>query len=175
MYKRPMPPPVQVRPAVPEDAEALGRMGAALVRFHHAFDPQRFMLPGGDLEAGYAGYLTHEGGKQNAVVLVAHTEGGEVIGYAYGRLEGRDWSALREPCGVLDDLWVNEAHRGRGAARALCEAMKEHFAARGAPRVVLMTAVANARAQRLFERLGFRPTMVELTCELSTAARPSPR
>ena len=158
--------PLRVRPAAPEDAAQLGKMGAALVRFHHGLDPQRFMLPGGDLEAGYAGYLTREGGKKNAVVLVAEAEDGAVVGYAYGRLEGRDWSALRAPCGVLDDLWVEEGHRKLGAARALCEEMKRHFAAKGAPRVVLMTSVANTRAQRLFESLGFRQTMIELTCEL---------
>jgi ribosomal protein S18 acetylase RimI-like enzyme len=37
---------------------------------------------------------------------------------------------------------------------------------RGAPRVVLGTAEQNEPAQRLFERLGFRRTMVEMTREL---------
>jgi RimJ/RimL family protein N-acetyltransferase len=35
------------------------------------------------------------------------------------------------------------------------------------PRVVLWTAHANEPAQRLFEGLGFRPTMIEMTKELS--------
>ena len=37
---------------------------------------------------------------------------------------------------------------------------------RGVPRVVLHTADPNAEAQRLFQRLGFRPTMIEMTREL---------
>jgi RimJ/RimL family protein N-acetyltransferase len=37
---------------------------------------------------------------------------------------------------------------------------------RGAPRVVLWTADRNSAAQRLFERLGFRRTMIEMTKEL---------
>jgi RimJ/RimL family protein N-acetyltransferase len=40
--------------------------------------------------------------------------------------------------------------------------LKEH----GAPRVILGTAEQNVAAQRLFARLGFRRTMVEMTREL---------
>jgi ribosomal protein S18 acetylase RimI-like enzyme len=36
----------------------------------------------------------------------------------------------------------------------------------GAPRVVLWSAAKNDGAQRLFEQLGFRRTMVEMTKEL---------
>jgi ribosomal protein S18 acetylase RimI-like enzyme len=49
---------------------------------------------------------------------------------------------------------------------ALAEAVIARLRALGAPRVVLHTAVQNAAAQRLFERLGFRRTMVEMTREL---------
>jgi GNAT superfamily N-acetyltransferase len=42
------------------------------------------------------------------------------------------------------------------------EWLREH----GAPRVLLWTAERNAAAQRLFLRLGFRPTMIEMTREL---------
>ena len=37
---------------------------------------------------------------------------------------------------------------------------------RGAPRVVLWTSPHNDNAQRLFEHLGFRRTMIEMTREL---------
>jgi RimJ/RimL family protein N-acetyltransferase len=39
------------------------------------------------------------------------------------------------------------------------------LAAIGAPRVVLMAAWRNEAARRLFARLGFRPTMLEMTRE----------
>jgi RimJ/RimL family protein N-acetyltransferase len=38
--------------------------------------------------------------------------------------------------------------------------------ARGAPRLVLATAVQNLEAQRLFEAHGFRRTMIEMAREL---------
>jgi GNAT superfamily N-acetyltransferase len=51
-------------------------------------------------------------------------------------------------------------------ATALVEAAVEWLRARGAPRVLLWTADANPGAQRLFARLGFRRTMIEMTREL---------
>jgi hypothetical protein len=40
------------------------------------------------------------------------------------------------------------------------------LAGRGMPRVLLWTAPQNDSARRLFDRLGFRQTMVEMTREL---------
>jgi ribosomal protein S18 acetylase RimI-like enzyme len=42
----------------------------------------------------------------------------------------------------------------------------EALKSRGAPRVVLSTAEKNHAAQRLFDRAGFRRTMIEMTREL---------
>jgi ribosomal protein S18 acetylase RimI-like enzyme len=53
-----------------------------------------------------------------------------------------------------------------GVASALVDAACEWFRSVGAPRVVLWTAEKNDGAQRLFARLGFRRTMIEMTREL---------
>jgi len=45
---------------------------------------------------------------------------------------------------------------------AAIEWLREH----GAPRVLLWTAAPNEPAQRLFRRLGFRDTAIEMTMEL---------
>jgi RimJ/RimL family protein N-acetyltransferase len=42
---------------------------------------------------------------------------------------------------------------------------------RGAPRVLLWTAEPNAVAQRLFARLGFRRTMIEMTRDLPPTSK----
>ena len=96
-------------------------------------------------------------------------------GYAYGRLEPRDWVTLRDRCGVGVDLWVDPARatrrRRNGARRGARRALR-----RGAPRVVIDVAAGNGRAAQLFARLGFRETMVELTREAppELAARAAP-
>ena len=121
------------------------------------------MLPDG-VEAGYRTWLAKELGHEDAVVLVATLEGA-VVGYAYGRLEERDWNDLLDRHGGFHDLWVEAAARRHGVGELLAEAMMEALKALGAPRVVLKTAAPNQTAQDLFAKLGWRPTMIEMTKE----------
>lgn len=157
-------PDVTVRSAAPADMPAVARLAARLVRQHHAWDPRRFLCME-PVEPGYERWLTHELEDPDAVIVVAE-RAGEVIGYAYGRLEERDWNALLDAHGGLHDVLVDEAARGAGVGAALVEAVCARLRALGAPRVVLMSAAPNVAAQRLFARLGFRATMVEMTREL---------
>lgn len=159
---------VAIRPATTADLAALGRLGAEMVRVHHAFDSQRFMAPARDVrsaEGGYARFLRSQLDEPDAMVLVAERDGA-VVGYAYAALEGRSWEALREPAGMIHDVVVDEAVRGQGIGSALVDAVCRALAARGAPRIVLWSAERNEGAQRLFERLSFRRTMIEYTREL---------
>jgi GNAT superfamily N-acetyltransferase len=154
-----------VRRAVPADLPSAGRLGALLVGTHHAFDARRFLAATEATPAAYASFLAAQLEKPDAAVLVA-VEGGEVIGYAYAAVEGPDYLALRGPAGILHDLVVDPAHRGRGVGRLLLDAALAFLRERGAPRAVLWTAEGNASAQRIFAAGGFRRTMVEMTREL---------
>lgn len=156
-----------VRPATQADLPAVASLAASLVRLHHAFDPDRFLCIE-PLEPGYARFLAGELADDDAVILVAVARGDDrerVVGYTYGRLEPRDWNELLDACGKIHDVFVDEAARGHGVAAALVEAMVARLEAKGAPRVVLLSATPNVAAQRLFARLGFRSTMVEMTRE----------
>lgn len=158
-------PAATIRPAVPADLPAIGRLGALLVRTHHGFDPQRFIAATPQTEQAYASFLGRQLGEPGIAVLVAEREG-EVLGYTYAGVEGHDYMALRGPAGVLYDIVVDPAHRGRGVGRMLLDATLAALGARGVPRVVLSTAERNEPAQRLFARAGFRRTMIEMTREL---------
>ena len=155
---------ISVRPAGPDDAPALGRLGALLVTVHHSFDANRFIAPGPGTEHGYGRFLASQIGREDAIVLVA-ADGAVVLGYAYAALEGNDWLALRGPAGVIHDIIVEPGHQREGIATMLLDAMLDALAKRGAPRVVLFTATQNAAAQRLFAAAGFRSTMIEMTRE----------
>jgi ribosomal protein S18 acetylase RimI-like enzyme len=157
---------VTIRKATEDDFTALGRMAAELVRLHHALDDKRFLIVD-DIEQGYGRWLVRESKNEKAVVLVAEI-GGEVVGYAWATLEDRDWMLLREACGALQDIYVDASARRRGVARKLLEEMSARLGELGAPRVVLMTAAKNDAAQRFFESMGFRRTMIEMTLELGT-------
>ena len=160
-----LPPDVVIRRATPSDAPYLGRLGALLVKTHHDFDRKRFIPATPQTPAGYAAFLETQLDERDVIVLVAET-GGKVVGDASAGVEGRDWMALRGPAGVLHDVVVDPAHRGRGIGRLLLDAAVAFLKEGGSPRVVLWTAERNEAAQRLFERGVFRRTMVEMTCEL---------
>ena len=128
-------------------------------------DQLRFMAPREDPEEGYAWFLGHELSDADVVVFVAE-QSAAVVGYVYAGLEPLSWKELREAAGFIHDVVVDERARKGGVATALVEAAAEWLRQRGAPRVMLWTAEQNVAAQRLFARLGFRRTMVEMTREL---------
>ena len=154
-----------IRSATSADLPSLGRLGALLVGVHHDFDAKRFIAPTRGTPSGYAGFLGSQLAKEDAAVLVAE-EDGQVIGYAYATVEDYDYMSLRGPAGVLQDIIVDPACRGRGVGRLLLDAALAFLRTRGAPRVVLSTADRNEAAQRLFAGMGFRRTMIEMTREL---------
>lgn len=167
-----MPVPFILRRAVSADMPVVARFAAKLVRFHHSLDPRRFLCEE-PLEPGYERWLRHELANPQVVLLVAeHADRAQpegapaLLGYAYGRLEPRDWNALLDACGYLHDVYVADEARGAGVGAALVEATAKGLKEKGAPRMLLQTAQQNLAAQRLFEKLGFRRTMVEMTREL---------
>lgn len=153
-----------VRSMTEDDLEEVAALAGKLVRQHMAFDPQRF-LQLVNPEAGYARYFASELASEDVILIVAELEE-RVVGYAYARLEPRSYNELLDACGKLHDIYVDERARGAGVGESLLREVFARLAARKAPRVVLLTAVQNEAAQRLFAKVGFRTTMLELTREL---------
>jgi len=163
-----MAPKTTIRPALRSDEAALGRFGAALMRQHHAADPKRFLLAE-QPEAGYGRYLVSLLGDADSLVLVAERDGA-VVGYVYADVESTSWRDLRGPCGFVHDVYVDEGSRQNGVGRQLVLAAVDWARSKGMPQMVLSTASGNETAQRLFDRLGFRRTMIEMTLDLGRDA-----
>jgi len=155
---------VIIRAAEARDLPSIALLAGQLVRQHHGFDALRFMLLP-NVEAGYAHFFRGELANPDALILAAE-QAGSVVGYAYARLEARDWNALLDSCGALHDIFVSDQLRRQGVARRLVEAVRDELRGKGAPRLVLHTASQNAAARQFFAALGFRETMIELTAEL---------
>jgi len=151
-----------VRRASSADVQTLGRLGARLVEEHHSLDRTRFLATRKGMANDYASFLRSQLDDPETVIFVAE-DNAKVIGYAWAEIEGPDYMALRGPAGVLHDVIVDPEYRGRGVGRLLIEATLSYLNSQGAPRVVLSTAERNLPAQRLFERFGFRKTMIEMT------------
>lgn len=89
----------------------------------------------------------HEG-----VQLLAREAGGEAVGFATLYWS---WSTARAGrLGVMNDLFVLERARGRGLAEQLVGACLALCRRRGALALEWETALDNARAQSVYDRLG---------------------
>lgn len=160
---------VHIRPATAHDAPQIARLAAQLVRLHHSLDPARFFLVE-PIEDGYEWFLAKEIARKDSIVFVAEMamdEGADskIVGYAWGRLEPRDWMALLDACGRLHEVFVDSSVRRLGIGKRLIEQTLQWLEAHGAPRIVLTSAWKNEGAHQFFESLGFRRTMVEMTRE----------
>ena len=158
---------IHVRPAAASDEAALGRFGAALMRQHHASDPRRFILTDRP-EAGYGRFLVSQLGDPDYLVLVAERSD-EVVGYVFAGIEPTSWRDLRGPCGFIHDVYVHEHERHQGTGRELVRAAIAWVQSKGMSQVVLWSKSGNDAAQRLFAKLGFRETMVEMTLDRETS------
>jgi GNAT superfamily N-acetyltransferase len=89
----------------------------------------------------------HEG-----LQLIARDDAGAATGFAtvFWSWSTTDGGRI----GVMNDLFVVEAARGRGIAEQLIEACRRAAADHGAGQVTWQTAPDNARAQRVYERVG---------------------
>ena len=156
---------VHVRRATHADLAVLGRLGAHLMQVHYEFDRRRFVQPTGDAAGSYGRFLRSQIDATDATVLVAERSGA-VVGYVYAGIEPFSWKELRDAAGFVHDIVVDAAERRSGVAGALMDAAIAWVRDQGVRSVMLWTAAPNDGAQRLFERLGFRRTMIEMTLDL---------
>ena len=150
---------MKVRQATPEDVPALVALFQELDRMQsdwRVFTPR----PGFYDEVGlkYREAMSTE----NAVVVVAEGDEGEIVGMAYGevRIPSRfsDERALE-----LSGVVVRTGYRGRGVGRALVQEAARFAGEMGVEWVELKTFAPNQGAMAFWEGLGFTPRVVQMT------------
>jgi GNAT superfamily N-acetyltransferase len=153
-----------VRRATKDDAERVAEFAMKLVEQHHEYDPDRFarMASAEGMKWFYGGQTD----AMNAAVLVAEIDS-KVVGFAYVSYEERNYAELAETPAHLHDIYVEEDARRSGAGKALVEAAVKVAKEFGASKLILSVAVKNAIGHEFFETCGFRPTMTEMTLNLS--------
>ncbi|HYU94266.1 MAG TPA: GNAT family N-acetyltransferase [Actinomycetota bacterium] len=150
---------MKVRQATPEDVPALVALFQELDRMQsdwRVFTPR----PGFYDEVGlkYREAMSTE----NAVVVVAEGDEGEIVGMAYGevRIPSRfsDERALE-----LSGVVVRTGYRGRGVGRALVQEAARFAGEMGVEWVELKTFAPNQGAMAFWEGMGFTPRVVQMT------------
>src|SRR5450432_3321386 len=138
---------VTVRKMTEADLTAAGKMGADLIRLHHAWDQKRFFTVDKP-ESGYRWFLGTQLKNPETVLLVAEVDA-TLAGYFYGSVQERDWQRLLDPHGEITDIFVDERFRKQVVGAALMKAGIAALEAMGAKQMVLSSATPNTQAQKL--------------------------
>ncbi|ELZ34935.1 GNAT family acetyltransferase [Halogeometricum pallidum JCM 14848] len=88
-------------------------------------------------------------------------DGEEIVGFVMFGLERGDFEQ-DDVRGIIRNLYVTPAHRGRGVGSRLLETAETTLADAGAARISLEAMAQNERARRFYERHGYAVHRVEL-------------
>jgi ribosomal protein S18 acetylase RimI-like enzyme len=80
---------------------------------------------------------------------------------------GYIWVHFQEQNGFVYDLWVHEAHRRKGYARAGMLALELYARQQGATKLALHVFAHNTPARELYRALGYKETNVVMSKELA--------
>jgi ribosomal protein S18 acetylase RimI-like enzyme len=152
---------MDIRPATPEDVPAVLPMVRKLCELHRRWDPEKYGFLEG-IEEMYRGWLTGRARDPRSVFLVADREGRGPVAFLVGTVEREIPIYRLREFGFIHDVWVEEDYRNEGLARQLTMTAVERFREIGVGQVRLDTAAANDVARTLFERCGFRTSVVEM-------------
>ncbi|MEQ8283497.1 MAG: GNAT family N-acetyltransferase [Parvibaculum sp.] len=132
---------LRTRPFAASDRAAWDAMWASYLTFYET------SLPSETSAGTWARFLAPAPGH---IGLIAEA-GGAPLGFAHAILHAGTWSP--KPVCYLEDLYVKEEARGRGAGRALIEALAAKGRAEGWLRLYWQTDRDNATARALYDKL----------------------
>ena len=135
--------PIVVRPATAGDLDLV----APLFDAYRAFYRQASDLPGARR------FLLDRFEHKQSVSFLAIVDGAAA---GFTQLYPSFSSGAMRRIFILNDLFVSERFRKRGVGRALLEAAAEYGRRTGSLRLVLSTEIANATAQSVYEKMGWK-------------------
>lgn len=140
---------IPIVPVAPEHREAWNRLYEGYAAFYKVVQTQ-------EMRDRVWSWLHDPAHEVNG--FVALDDAGAPIGLTHFRPFARPLMASTG--GFLDDLFVDPAHRGSGAADALIQAVAEEGRRRGWTVIRWITAEDNARARKVYDRLASKTQWV---------------
>lgn len=131
---------IEIGPLLPADRQRWTELWRTYLDFYDTtLSPEIF-------EHSWARILTGE-----EIRGLAAREGGEILGITHFLRHSSAWTL--QPVVYLQDLFTDEAYRGRGVARALIEAVAQEARQGGSTRMYWLTQSHNTTARTLYDRL----------------------
>ena len=161
---------MNIRSARVDDVDQVIELVRKIVALHDAWDPARFGALDGAADM-YRGWLGDRCDDDTSVFLVADrddddAERSNVVAFLVATLDRNVPIYRVERYGFIHDVWVEPDYRHEGVGQSMALLALERFQAIGATQVRLDTAAENDAARKLFERCGFRPSTIQMLCEL---------
>jgi GNAT superfamily N-acetyltransferase len=157
-----------IRQARPGDEQRVAEFAIMLFDQHVEYDPERFSTFA-NID-GAARFYRSRFDTPDSAVLVAEVDG-EVVGFAYLERDELNYAELLRDGAWMHDIYVDESARTTGLGKDLIKAAAEAAKRMGAKKLLLTVAAKNAIAQQVFEKAGFRRTMVEMTLNLTDGSK----
>jgi len=134
---------INIRPPRQDDRQDWDRLWTAYLRFYETTVPSEIC------DISFARLLGDD--PQDFHGLIAELRG-RPVGLVHYLFHRHMWKS--ENVVYLQDLYVDPDARGRGAGRALIQAVYDAADAAGCPTVYWLTQDFNATARRLYDRIG---------------------
>ena len=150
---------VEIRPAVPEDADGIARTFLESAEYHAELDPERYSTPALEtMSSRYRQALKDASRADSEVVTLVAEFGGEVVGFIDARLE-RSTDAMHRAMSYchIAEIAVRRGHRNQGIGGRLLGAAEDWGRRLGAEFASLEYHAANTSASLFYrERMGYR-------------------
>ncbi|MGG6295432.1 GNAT family N-acetyltransferase [Leptolyngbya sp. AN02str] len=148
-----------IRDAVALDRPQLVKLMAQLQNYERSLHPNR--SDGRVIASAHFGYLEELVVQHQGRIFVADADG-TIWGFLVCLVEHLDPDDLHiinsdKRFGVVSDLYIDEAARSRGIAKALLLAAEQHFKSLGLSTVRITTLYNNAIARLAYEQLDYQP------------------
>jgi len=103
--------------------------------------------------------------RENHKIFVAEDENHAFLGYLWVGESSNMMTGLKS--GFVYDIFVKEESRGKGIGKVLMEKAESYCREKGYSRILLMVAVTNETATRLYNSVGFKPEQTYMAKELN--------
>jgi GNAT superfamily N-acetyltransferase len=159
---------IVIRPATPEDTDAIGQLWLQLVEYHNHLSPD---LPHAAYNGAkqYARRIASRLLDTHTRVLVAEHKG-RIIGYVFGVITDMMPEMFEEEvAGFLADIFVESDYRGRGVGRALVNGLTDWFREHSVQYFEWYVATSNRDGFTFWQAMGGREIVSRMRIDLNNS------